>query len=508
MRRTIRRIISVLPAVAIQVALLLVLMKWLSSYAAIINFVLSLLSIVLVLYIIIKRDEAAYRTLWLMVILPFPAAGVLLYLLFGNKRTARPLQRRLAASVPKKENADESNNDIVCNLRAEEPRLAQTFMYIQKKSGCPVLANESAKYYALGDDMFPDMLEDLRHAEKYIYIEYFIIQHGVMLDSILDILKQKNSEGVDVRIIYDDLGSISTFSADDRRELRESGIRCIAFNPMYAIGGTLNYRDHRKIMAIDGKVAYTGGVNLADEYINQKERFGKWKDIGFRITGESAKVFAGLFEIFWNAFSEWQPERIELPEDEKIQSLPAPEKSDGYVLTYSDSPIYSEAVSYNLYIDILSQARDYVWFYTPYFTPGDELQAAFIRAAERGVDVRVILPGIPDKKIIYRLSHSYCQALLEAGVKIYEYTPGFLHAKACIADDVLGTVGTVNLDYRSLFLHFENNTLFYKASLLGDLKKDFISTLSECRELKPYDRKKYLRRGIVDGLLRVFAPLC
>ena len=503
MGRTVRRIISVLPAVAIQVLLLVVLIRWLSPYAAVINFILSILSIFLVLYIIIKREEAAYKTLWLLVILPFPLAGAVLYLLFGNKRTAHPLARRLSAATPR-ETPDDSA--IVCKIRAEEPRLAQTFAYLRKKTGSPVLANESAKYYPLGDDMFPDMLRDMEDAKQFIYVEYFIIHHGEMFDAMLDIMRRKVRDGLDVRVIYDDLGSISTFSARDRRELVEAGIRCVSFNPMLAVGGTLNYRDHKKILAIDGRVAYTGGINLADEYINRKVRFGHWKDTGFRITGQSAQVFADMFLEFWNAFGEWTPKPItpELP----AELAPPHTEPDGYVLTYYDSPIHSDAVSYNLYIDILSQAKDYVWFYTPYFTPGDELQEAFIRAAQRGVDVRVIMPGIPDKKIIFRLSHSYYQALLEAGVKIYQYDPGFVHAKACIADDVIGTVGTVNLDYRSLFLHFENNSLFYKASLLDDLKKDFMQTLSKSTEQKPYDRQKYMRRWIVDGILRIFAPLC
>lgn len=502
MGRTLRRIISVLPAVAIQVLVLLALIKWLSPYAAVINLILSILSILLVLYIIIKREETAYRTLWLLVILSFPVAGALLYLLFGNRRTARPLAKRLEKSVPK----EKPNNTAIMKLMHEQnPRLAQTFEYVHRKSGFPVMANEGAKYYPLGDDMFPDMLEDLRSAEKFIYVEYFIIHHGVMFDSIVDILKEKVREGVDVRVMYDDLGSISTFSWRDQRELTEQGIRCVAFNPMLAIGGTLNYRDHKKMLIIDGKVAYTGGVNLSDEYINRVERFGHWKDIGFRITGKTAQSFTEMFLQFWNAFADWTPEETNFtpPEQDGIEEVP-----DGYVLSYCDSPISPEAVSNNLYIDLLSLAVDYAWFYTPYLTPGDALLEAMIRAAQRGVDVRIIIPGIPDKKVIFRLSHSYCKTLMDSGVKIYEYTPGFLHAKACIVDGVVGTVGTVNLDYRSLFLHFENNSLFYGASLLRDLKKDFDNTLSLCTELEPYDKKKYMRRWLFDGILRIFAPLC
>lgn len=501
--KTLRRILAVLPAVAVEVLLLVVLIKWLSPYAAVINLVLSILSVLLVMYIIWKREESAYRTLWLMVILAFPIPGALLYLIFGNKRTAYPIARRLEKAMPEDKTLD---RDITCQLRAEEPRLAQTLYYVHKKTRCPLLVNEGAKYYPVGDEMLPDMLRDLEAAQSSIYLEYFIIQHGEFFDAILAVLQRKHAEGVDVRLIYDDLGSISTFSARDMRALTESGIRCIPFNPMLAVGGTLNYRDHRKMLIIDGRIAYTGGINLADEYINRKERFGHWKDIGVRISGAGAMVYSELFMVFWNAFGEISPMPVALPEED--EAAPAGDKGDGYIMSYCDSPLSPDAVSNNLYIDLLSQAKDYVWFYTPYLTPGDNLLEAFIRAAERGVDVRIIMPGIPDKKIIFRLSRSYYQALLEAGVKIYEYTPGFVHAKACLCDDIVGTVGTVNLDYRSLFLHFENNSIFYKASLLADLKKDFLDTLTKCEAQKPYEPRQYLLRRLADGILRIFAPLC
>ena len=284
--------------------------------------------------------------------------------------------------------------------------------------------------------------------------------------------------------------------------LKSKGIKCIAFNPLFFIRGALNNRDHRKILVIDGNVAFSGGINLADEYINKINKYGHWKDIGFKITGESVKSYNYMFIEFWNAISN---DKILL---NVIDDTKKSQNEDGYILSYYDSPAYKEPISNNLYIDLLSQAVDYAWFYTPYLILGDFLKEAIIKAAERGVDVRIFVPGIPDKKIVYRLSKSYYYPLIKAGVKIYEYTPGFLHAKACLIDDKVGTIGTVNLDYRSLFLHFECNSVFYKSSVLKCLKNDFVETKRKCKEIKEENiNKKFLHRTL-DAILRIFAPLC
>lgn len=259
------------------------------------------------------------------------------------------------------------------------------------------------------------------------------------------------------------------------------------------------------MLVIDGRVAYSGGINLADEYINEYEKYGHWKDIGFRLTGQAVMNYVLMFEEFWCAFCD---KNDELPERHELQPVQIPEQKDGYVISYYDSPLRIDSISNDLYIDLLSQAVDYAWFYTPYLMLGDGLMEAFVRAAERGVDVRILMPGIPDKKIIFRMSHSYYQELLDAGVKIYEYQPGFVHAKACIFDDRICTVGTVNLDYRSLFLHFENNSLFYESQIIHEIKADYEATLEKCVQMQPYDIKKYAFRWFFDGLLRVFAPLC
>ena len=502
MSKMLRRVLTVIPAAAVQALWILLLVKWLSPYAAYITLALSVAAVLLVLFIIIKRDETAYKILWLLVILTVPVAGALLYLLFGNRRTARPLRKRLRR-------VQEAGQPALLPCGGTpfegEKRMEQTVRWLEHKTGYPLMRAEDVRYYPLGDAMYPDMLTDLRAAKKTIYLEYFIIEPGEMWQSIVDILAQKVREGLDVRVMYDDLGSISTFNFSNALALEKLGIRCATFNPLLALKGTANYRDHRKMLIVDDAVAYSGGVNLADRYINREHPYGHWKDTGFRLTGAPVRSFTHMFLTFWNAFSLQKEEPMPMP---PAAAAAEPAAQDGWVLSYYDSPLNSEATSNRLYIDLLSQATDYAWFFTPYLMLGDDLLDAMLAAAQRGVDVRIIMPGIPDKKLIFRMSRSFYQVLLTGGVKIYEYTPGFVHAKSLVCDDRAATVGTVNLDYRSLFLHFENNSLFYRGSIVARVKEDFLATQSQCRAVEACDMKRYSRRWIVDGVLRVFAPLC
>ena len=504
MNRVQRRILSVIPAALVQLAWLFILWRWLAPYAALSNLVLSFFAFIYVLHIMANRNEGAYKTLWLLIILGLPVFGTILYFCFGNKRTARPLQKKLRhgrSLLPTEEPSPESLRE----LSRENPRLAQTFRYVERQTGFATQPCEETDYYPIGEELFAQMLVDLEGAEHSIFAEYFIVESGRMWDSMVEIMAKKAAQGVDVRFMYDDLGSISTYSEQNLKELQAKGIRCIRFNPLVFIKGTLNYRDHRKMLIIDGRVAYSGGVNLADEYINAIERFGHWKDVGFRITGAAVQNYSRMFAEFWNAFS-----RDSIPAAAlKAPAAPAePRPDNGYVLSYYDSPLNREPVSNNLYMELLSQSTRYAWFYTPYLMLGDGLLDAFVRAAQRGVDVRIIMPGIPDKKLVYRMSRSYYRPLMEAGVKIYEYTPGFVHAKGCVIDDDIGAIGTVNLDYRSLFLHFENNSLFYRAALLEDLKADFAATQAKCVQRSLDESGRSFTRWVVNSVLRIFAPRC
>lgn len=504
MGKIMRRVLIVVPAVALQVLWHVLLVKWLAPYAPLIVSLLSVAAVFMVLFIVIKRDESTYKLLWLLIILTMPLVGALLYLFFGNKRTAKPLKKRLQGV---ESSGDPHPLPVGETPFAGEKRMEQTIRWLERKTGYPLCKAQPVRYYPLGDDMFPDMLRDMKSAKRSIYIEYFIIEPGQMWDTMMEVLEDKLRQGVDVRVMYDDLGSISSFNFSNARELTQKGIPCVPFNPLLALKGTANYRDHRKMLIVDNEIAYSGGINLSDRYINLEHPYGHWKDTGFRLTGEGVHSFTHMFLTFWNAFALKKGEGG-TPMPTLQDSAEAPRETDGYVLSYYDSPLEHDATSNQLFIDLLSQSTNYAWFFTPYLMLGDDLMAAMLAAARRGVDVRIIMPGIPDKKLIFRMSRSFYQVLLNGGVKIYEYTPGFVHAKSFVSDDKVATIGTVNLDYRSLFLHFENNSLFYRAGIVEKIKEDFLTTQALCSEVQPYDKKRYSRRWAVDGLLRIFAPLC
>lgn len=504
MGKIMRRVLIVIPAVALQVLWHVLLVKWLAPYAPLIVSLVSVAAVFMVLFIVIKRDESTYKLLWLLIILTMPLVGALLYLFFGNKRTAKPLKKRLQGV---ESSGDPHPLPVGETPFAGEKRMEQTVRWLERKTGYPLCKAQPVRYYPLGDDMFPDMLRDMKSAKRSIYIEYFIIEPGQMWDAMLEVLEDKLRQGVDVRVMYDDLGSISSFNFSNARELTQKGIPCVPFNPLLALKGTANYRDHRKMLIVDNEIAYSGGINLSDRYINLEHPYGHWKDTGFRLTGEGVHSFTHMFLTFWNAFALKKGEGG-TPMPTLQDSAEAPRETDGYVLSYYDSPLEHDATSNQLFIDLLSQSTDYAWFFTPYLMLGDDLMAAMLAAARRGVDVRIIMPGIPDKKLIFRMSRSFYQVLLNGGVKIYEYTPGFVHAKSFVSDDKVATIGTVNLDYRSLFLHFENNSLFYRAGIVEKIKEDFLATQALCSEVQPYDKRRYSRRWAVDGLLRIFAPLC
>ena len=523
MKKVFGRILIVLPAIALEVAWYVLIVMFLNRLLGghlgeVLQLLFSVLAIIFIAILISKRDESSYKILWVMIIAAFPVVGAMLYFFLGNKSTGKKLKEKLTKSdqnLPPLTGKVEIVKRNVSAIENEDKRIGQTLGFVTESTGFPLLKNRTSKYYPFGEDMFKDMCEDLKKAEKFIYVEYFIIQSGKFWDTLTDILAEKAAAGVDVRVVYDDLGSIATYSAKDIKFLADKGIKCIAFNPFFLIKTQLNNRDHRKIMVIDGKVAYSGGVNLADEYINETHPFGRWKDIGFRLTGPAVVSYYFMFVEFWNAFSKDDEIPLEA-QKAALKTFEELDKSDkkrgerpenGFILPYYDSPMRDEHTSNILFTEILSMATDYVWFYTPYLMLGDALYDAFIRAARRGVDVRIIMPGIPDKKMVFRLSRSYYEDLLKAGVKIYEYTPGFVHAKAVLSDDKIAGIGTVNLDYRSLFLHFECNSVFYKADIVDDLKRDYLESQEECREITLDSLNHGVLHKFGDDMLRMIAPL-
>ena len=510
MKKIAGRVLIVLPAIVLQVAWFFVFLTNLNGImdnhlGKALHIIFTVLAVIFVPSLVAKREESSYRILWVLVIVALPIFGAMLYLMLGHKSTGKKLKRRLASSKKGLLSLDKSENEtILSDIAQNDLRIAQSLRHLSESTDFPICKNGTSKYYPLGEDAFPDMCKDLENAKKFVFIEYFIIASGEFWDTLTEILARKSAEGVDVRVMYDDLGSISTYSVADIKKLKDKGIKCIPFNPFFLIKSQLNNRDHRKIMVIDGEVAYSGGINLADEYINKIERFGHWKDIAFRITGEAVNSYTYMFAEFWNAFAPLH----KIPADlTKPVATTADDSDNGYIIPYYDSPIRDEHTSNELFTDMLSVATDYIWFYTPYLLLGDALFDAFIRAAKRGVDVRLITPAIGDKKVVHRMSRSYYEDLLKAGVKVYEYTPGFVHAKAFIADDKIAGIGTVNLDYRSLFLHFECNSVFYKADIINDLKQDYLDTQNKSAERTLDSLRKGFLHKFVDNLLRVIAPL-
>lgn len=490
---------------ALQLGWLLIFVTKLIHYSTAISFVFALLSFLAVLWIINNDDNPAYKMAWIILVLTMPLLGGLFYLAVGHKRPSKRMRRRLEAEGRHVREVLQQDPEVLETLRSCDPRVEGQLRYISQTGGYPVWQNTDAKYYSVGEELYEDLLEELSKAEHFIFMEFFIVADGKMWGSIRKILEEKAAKGVDVRFMYDDLGSVSLLPAGYDRELERRGIKCMAFNPFIPFWSlVMNNRDHRKIAVIDGHTAFSGGVNLADEYINEKVRFGHWKDTGFMLKGEGVWNYTVMFLQMWNAFrhtdSSYAPYRPGVWH-------PSSFSGEGFVQPYGDSPLDDESLAENVYLDIINQARDYVYIFTPYLIVDHEMQTALCLAAKRGVDVRIVTPGIPDKKVVFQLTRSYYPVLLKAGVRIYEYAPGFIHAKSYVCDDEIAVVGTINMDYRSLYLHFECGTYFYRNPLVADVKKDSLATMEKSREIHLCDTRQGFFGGLFCAVLRVLSPL-
>ena len=488
--------------IVIQVAWLAALLLQLGNSLPAIQTVLRILSLVAILFVIKSDMNPSYKIGWILLIAVLPILGGLMYVIFGNKRPTKNMREMLRAQLEKSAEYLGTQESITGEL---DGGAAGLFKYLEGSAGYPTAKNTTVRYYRVGEEMYADLLPELEKAEKFIFLEYFIIRPGEMWDGVLEILKRKAAAGVDVRIIYDDMGCIDILPANYNATLEGWGIRTMAFNRFVpAVSLVMNNRDHRKITVIDGKVGFTGGINISDEYINVKERFGHWKDTGLMLKGPGVFNLTLMFLEMWNAFNKDGDGYAEFIPDSFEECGSA---DDGYVLSFSDNPLDNESVGESVYTDMLYQAKDHIYITTPYLAIDSELQTALCMAAKRGVDVRMITPGIPDKKLVYRLTRSYYPTLLRAGVKIYEYTPGFIHAKSFVCDDKLCVVGTINMDYRSLYLHFECGTLMYNNPEIKQVKKDDLDTMEKCRKVELSDMKTNFLGELFDSFLRSVAPL-
>lgn len=475
------------------------------NYSEWISTGLSVFSLLVVLFLNMKEENASYKIGWIILIMALPVFGGLFYLLFGNKRPSRFMRFRLLNEHGRVLPLLRQNPEVYEALKTVDHRAIGTSQYINFVSDYPLYENTKTKYYPVGEKMFEDMLIEMEKAEKYIFFEYFIIDKGILWDKMLELLVRKVEEGLDIRMIYDDVGSMFLLPEDFSRRMEALGIKCMAFNRFRPIVSVvLNHRNHRKILVIDGHTAFTGGINLADEYINQKDRFGHWKDTGVMLKGEGVWSFVVMFLEMWNAFrgDKGDPKDFRPVKDSFKNFV-----TEGFVQPFSDTPLDNEPLGENIYIEILSQARDYVYIFTPYLIIDNELQSALMLAAKRGVDVRIITPDIPDKKLVFRITRSNYRPLLNAGVRIYQYTPGFMHAKSFVSDDKIAVVGTINMDYRSLYLHFECGVVLYKDPTIMEIKEDSLQVIEMSREIEINDMSQNFFARVLDAIMRVFAIL-
>ena len=488
----------------LQLALIIYILISSSMTSTLISRILTLLSIITSVYVLARRDTGVYKSTWIFLILLFPLFGGLFYWLSELQSSVQRFRKKSISAENKAKKLMCLSDTGYQSAILRNPEYTRQFRYLQDFAGFPIYDGTRTKYLSPGEMKFDSLLRELEKAEKYIFLEYFIVQEGVMWDSILEILKRKAAEGVTVRLLYDDFGCFALLPKDYPKTLKKYGIECAIFNPFRPfLTIKQNNRDHRKIVSIDGKVAFTGGINLADEYINVKEKHGHWKDASVMIEGKAAWSFTLMFLQMWELtvgtdeeYEKWYP----------YADKPCEINGSGFVLPYADSPLDKENVGEHVYMQILNNAKDYVYINTPYLIVDDKMLSALCLAAKSGVDVRIVTPHVGDKWFVHTTTRSYYRELLRAGVKVYEYTNGFIHSKTFVSDDKVATVGTTNLDFRSLYLHFECGALMYDSEAVMEVKEDFLDTLEICQPITAEDCKAHPFKRSVQDFLRIFAP--
>lgn len=489
---------------ALQVVLFLSALLWFQSFMSGLYFGGTALGVLVSIYILNTRSDASAKLTWIILVMSLPVFGTLLYLYTEFEVGHRSLRKRVRQVVDLTKDKVPQEPNVINDFREKDAGAAEVASYLGRVGSFPVFDQTDVLYFPLGEGIFEEMLTQLEKARHYIFLEYFIIDEGIMWGKILEILARKVSEGVDVRVMYDGTNEFTTLPRNYPKLLKELGIRCKVFAPLSPFISThYNYRDHRKIMVIDGNTAFTGGVNFADRYINKEKTYGHWKDTAVMLKGKAVREFTLMFLQMWNI----DEKELDFEPYLSFPTLP-PENSKGFVIPYGDCPLDKDKVGEMVYMDILNRAKKYVHIMTPYLILDGEMETAICFAAERGVEVKIILPGIPDKPTAYSLAKSHYAALMDSGVQIYEYEPGFVHAKSFVADDIEGVVGTINLDYRSLYHHFECAAYCYDTSCIADIENDFNETLKKCRRVtKKTIWKKYPHLRFVSFFVKIIAPL-
>lgn len=499
------RIGIILLLIIVQVGILLAMTKYLQQYMFYVHGGMAILGTIVVIAIINSEGNPAFKMTWMLCVMVSPPVGTLAYLYVQCQIGTKWMGKRLSDLKEETSKYMIQEPSVIQELRETQPEKANLAHYLSNYMKFPIYKDTQAQYFPVGEKKFEAMLKEIEKAENFIFMEYFIIERGVMWNTLLDLLTKKAEEGVEVRVMYDGMCAISKLPYDYPKEVRKRGIQCKMSIPIKPFLSTVqNNRDHRKICVIDGKVGFTGGVNLADEYINQIERFGHWKDTAIMLKGDAVQSLTMMFLEMWN-IDEKNPENYRNYITTKGTGL---YQNAGYILPYADSPFDNENVGEEVYFHILNHSKKYVHIMTPYLILDNEMITTLTRTAKSGIEVIIIMPHIPDKWYAFVLAKTYYKELIKAGVKIYEYTPGFVHAKVFVSDDDTATVGTINLDYRSLYLHFECGAMIYNNSVVKNIEEDFQDTLAKCQRVTLQDVKDRDAFTKISGeVLKLFAPL-
>lgn len=491
--------------ILLQLGLFVVTSEILQEYMIFIHGSFTVLGVVVLIYIINSEGNPAFKMTWMLCVMASPAVGTLGYIFVKNQIGSRWMGERLATLKLETDPYMQQDIEVMDALRESKPANANLAHFLSGPLGFPTYRNTEVTYFPLGEDKFEALIPELKKARKFIFMEYFIVEEGYMWETILDVLIDKAAQGVEVRFMYDGMCAISMLPYDYPEQIQRYGIKCKMVSPIRPFLSTVqNNRDHRKICVIDGKTGFTGGVNLGDEYINKKERFGHWKDTAIMLKGDAVQSLTMLFLQMWNVDERQQDnyQRYLTPK------RPMTDPDLGYVLPYGDSPFDNENVGEEVYFHILNHAKKYVHIMTPYLILDNEMITTLTRTAKSGIEVIIIMPHIPDKWYAFAVAKTYYRELIKAGVQIYEYEPGFVHAKVFVSDDDTATVGTINLDYRSLYLHFECGVFIYDNAVVKDVEQDFQNTLKRCHKVSLIEVKKQpLHLKVAGHVLRLFAPL-
>lgn len=507
-------------SVLMQFAFFFVLANWMYRYSMLVYIICVLIGALVVIHIFNENSNSSFKMAWMLPVLIIPVFGTLMYIFVNLQFGTKIMRKRLDMLDEQLHESEEYNREIYDELEAVSDGENGLSRYLYNAGDFPAYKDNNIMFFPLGENKFEEMIKQLKAAKKFIFMEYFIVTDSYMWRTILDILKQKVAEGVEVRFMYDGMCSLVLLPFGYYKELESYGIQSRPFSQIRPVLSTVqNNRDHRKILVIDGETAFTGGINLADEYIDRLDRFGHWKDTAVMIKGDAVKCFTYMFLKMWQvAGKKSSIEQSELKKyildvdadacmhefDRKNELI----RGGGYVIPYGDSPFSSERIGKRVYVDILNRASKYVHIMTPYLILDDEMIETLSYCAKRGVETVIIMPHIPDKIYAYLLARTYYLELINNGVQIYEYTPGFVHAKEFISDDERATVGTVNLDFRSMYLHFECGAYIYKNKVIDDIELDFQKTLEKCQKITPEDCRKYpWYKKAAGQILRLIAPL-